>query len=401
MFIKKSLPTAAIISLLILSGCSSPSDNESSSEQSAAFANMPALAIEDIGVVETLKGQYDGNWIFAHDLNFNTLGRGKIMVIDAAAEKRHYRGQIDADQFATFTQSAKRNELYVAETFYSRGSRGKRTDVVSIYDQDSLKNIGEILLPNNNRGMMVTQKNAFRLTNDQKFALVFTFTPSSGVAVIDLDNRIVANEIDIPGCSLIYPKGDRGFATLCGDGTLVAFELDANGKVTSSSESKAFNDIDSDAMFMKAGVVGENYYFPTYTGQLQAVTLGSGEPVVADKWNFASDSGWGPSGWQVISADAQGLIYVLMREAVKEGDHKFGGSQVWVLNPTEQKIVRKIDLDGGGFSIEVTRAEKPLLFVTNASMTFDVYDLSNDKLLRNIGGFHSSEAFVLHAAEMP
>lgn len=401
MLIKKNLGSAVIVCSMVLSGCSSQSDKEQSSDEGAPFANMPELANEEIGVAETLKDQYDGNWIFAHDLNFNTLGRGKIMVIDAAAEKRHYRGQIDADQFATFTQSSKRNELYVAETFYSRGSRGKRTDVVSIYDQESLQNIGEIILPNNNRGLSVTQKNSFRLTNDQKFALVFTFTPSSGVAIVDLDSRAVVNEIDIPGCSLIYPKGNRGFATLCGDGTLVAFELDANGKSIGSSESKVFNDIDDDAMFMKAGVVGDQYYFPTYTGQLQAVTLGSGEPVIADKWNFAGDSGWGPSGWQVITADKLGFIYVLMREAVKEGDHKFGGSQIWVLNPTEQEIVRKIDLENGGFSIEATRAEKPLLFVTNASMTFDVYDLSTDKIVRNIGGFKSSEAFVLHAIEMP
>lgn len=401
MLVRKNLGPTVIVCLMVLSGCSSQSNKEQSPNEGAPFANMPALAIEGIGVVETLKGQYDTNWIFAHDLNFNTLGRGKIMVIDADADTKHYRGQIDADQFATFTQSSKRNELYVAETFYARGSRGKRTDVVSIYDQDSLQNIGEIILPNNNRGLSVTQKNSLRLTNDQKFALIFTFTPSSGVAVVDLDKRAVVNEIDIPGCSLIYPKGKRGFATLCGDGTLVAFELDANGKAINNSESKVFNDIDDDAMFMKAGVVDDQYYFPTYTGQLQAVTLGSGKPVIGDKWNFADDSGWGPSGWQVITADKQGFVYVLMREAVKEGDHKFGGSQIWVLNPTEQKIVRKIDLENGGFSIEVTRAEKPLLFVTNASMTFDVYDLSTDKIVRNIGGFKSSEPFVLHAIEMP
>lgn len=399
--VNRKLLSIATTALLLLSGCSSqPGEENGSASGAAPFADMPALDIEEVGKSENLQGLYKDSWVFAHDLNFNTLGRGKIMVIDAGADVRNYRGQIDADQFATFLQSSKRNELYVAETFYSRGSRGQRTDVVTVYDQGTLKTTGEILLPNNNRGMSVTQKNAFRLTNDQKFALVFTFTPSSGVAVIDLDSKKLVNEIDIPGCSLIYPRGARGFASLCGDGKMVAFQLDASGKVTDTFETKAFNDIDNDAMFMKAGVVGNIFYFPTYGGNLQAVSLGEGEPNIAPKWHFAGDSGWGPSGWQVVTADTNGLVYVLMREAVEEGDHKIGGSEVWVLDPAKKSIVRKIELKNGGFSIEATRATQPLLIVTNASMGLDVYDLSSDKHLREIGGFMSSEAFVLHAVEM-
>ena len=407
---KKLLMIAAalVFSAFTLSGCSEDSDsgNGSASEE-APFAAQPALPSETPGKSETLRGLYKDTWFFAHDMNFNTLGRGKIMVIDAVAAEpatasvKHYRGQVDADQFATFVQSSKRNELYVAETFYSRGSRGKRTDAVTIYDKDTLQTVGEVLLPNNNRHMSVAQKNAFRLTNDQKFALVFTFTPSTGVAVIDLDSRTLVNEIDIPGCSLIYPAGKRGFASLCGGGGLVAFDLDGRGKVTKTTKVKPFNDIDNDAMFMKAGVVGDLYYFPTYSGNLQTLDLGEGEPVISPKWKFAGESGWGPSGWQVVTADRSGLVYVLMREAVEEGDHKIGGTQVWILDPTKKQVLDKIKLRNGGLSIEATQSQKPLLIVTNADMMLDVYDLSTGEHLREIGGFLSSQAFTLHAVEMP
>lgn len=399
MRVSKLFATFASASALLLSACGGFGTDQAD-DADAPFANMPALEVEEIGITETLAGQYTDNWVFAQDMNFNTLGRGKVMVIDAGGTVKNFRGQVDADQFASFVQSSKRNTLYVAETFYSRGSRGTRTDVVTIYDRDTLKTVGEIILPNSNRGMSVVQKNSFRLTNDQKFALLFTFTPSSGVAVIDLDSRKIVNEIDIPGCSLIYPRGDRGFASLCGDGTMVAYDLDGAGKVIANFETKAFNDIDNDPMFMKAAVIGNISYFPTFDGNLQAVTFGAGAPKIGTKWRFAGDSGWGPSGWQVITADVNGLVYVLMREAVKEGDHKIGGSQIWVLDPVKKEMIRKIDLKNGGFSIEATKSKSPLLMVTNEAMSIDVYDLSSDKHVREIGGFLSSQPYVLDAAEL-
>jgi methylamine dehydrogenase heavy chain len=153
-------------------------------------------------------------------------------------------------------------------------------------------------------------------------------------------------------------------------------------------------------MFMKFATVGDTIYFPTFRGFLQPVKMADGAPVPGKSWHFAKDSKSEPSGWQVITADHNGLLYVLMLKGAKEGDHKSGGEQVWVLDPEKQEIVRKIALKTGAISIEVTRAKKPQLAVTNFNMEIDVYDLESDELVRTIGNFLSANPFVLHAAEI-
>lgn len=380
-------------------GACDASKNEEAGEALVA-ADMAPLANEEIGRGESLAGLYEDDWFFAHDLNFNTLGRGKIMVIDAGNATLNYRGAIDADQFASFQQSAVRKELYVAETFYSRGSRGKRTDVLTIYDRETLTVIDEVVLPNDNRAQNVTQKAALSVTGNGKFALVYTFTPATGVAVVDLDTRTLVNEIDTGGCILAYPSGVQGFASLCGDGRMANFMLEANGQVAAREEGDPFNDIDENPMFMKSATVGDITYFPTFEGFLQGVRLGDGAPEPLDIWHFAERTDRKPSGWQVITADASGLIYVLMRPDAKPGDHKFGGSEVWVLDPLERSIVRKIELAEESLSIEASKGADPLLLVTSLSMGLDVYDLGTDSRVRTVGGFLSSNPFVLHAVEV-
>ena len=109
------------------------------------------LSPEPIPNVAVLPSDYPDNWIFAHDVNFASLLTGQVVVLDIAADTKEYKGSLDASQFGTFIQSAKRDELYVGETFYSRGTRGDRTDVVTIYDKATLKRIDEIVLPGGKR----------------------------------------------------------------------------------------------------------------------------------------------------------------------------------------------------------------------------------------------------------
>lgn len=363
-------------------------------------ADSPPLEAEEIGRSESLAGLFEDDWFFAQDLNFNTINLGKIMVIDAGDETLNMRGQIDAAQMATFQQSPSRKELYVAETYYSRGSRGTRTDVVTIYDRETLNRVGEVILPNNNRAQNVIQPAGFQLTDDEKFALVYTFTPASGMAVIDLDSRKLVNEIDTGGCILAYPAGPRGFAALCGDGKMARFDLDAGGKVTNRQETAAFNDIDNNSMFTMSARVGDTTYFPTYEGYLQPVDLSGGKVVPGKIWHFAEGTDRKPSGWQVISADDQGHLYVIMRAGAKPGDHKFGGGEVWVLDPAARKILRKIELPEDGIAVEASHGNKPVMMVTGGSMELHVFDLSNDKHVRTIGGFLSSQPFAIQAARV-
>ncbi|MCE2390841.1 MAG: amine dehydrogenase [Proteobacteria bacterium] len=344
------------------------------------------------------------HWIFAHDVGFYSLTSGKILLIDVASDTRNVLGLIGAAQLASFRRSLARGELYVGESFFSRGNRGDLTDVLSIYEGASLRWLGEVVLPGTKRFQVVPQKAALQLTGDARFALVFNFTPASSVTVVNLDERRVANEIDLPGCMLTYPFGESGFATLCGDGSLRALTLDVRGRVVRDQRTEPFNDIDGDPQFMKAAWVGRTAYFPTFGGSIRPLDLTGPRPEVRPSWPLESSlesapEGARPSGWQVISADANGLLYVLMRTRAGPGEHKSGGQTVWVVDPVRRRVPDIIPLVSEGYSIEATRGEKPLLVVTNIGMQMDVYDPRSHTKLRTIGNWGPTTPISLYAVE--
>ena len=56
-----------------------------------------------------------------------------MVLIDVAAENRHYKGSVPASHFPSFLAATIRPEVYVAESLYSRPMRGERTDLVTIW----------------------------------------------------------------------------------------------------------------------------------------------------------------------------------------------------------------------------------------------------------------------------
>jgi len=359
------------------------------------------LAAEPVPKVEKLPKRYGDSWLYVLDVNFPALLDAKGVLLDLAAKNRNYKANFGASQFASLAESRTRSEFYVAETFYSRGVRGERSDFITIYDKASAAPVAEIELPKAKRGLVVTQKGSFRLTGDDKLGLIFNFTPAASVTVVDMVKREVLGEVPIPGCSLVYPTGRRGFSTLCGNGTLASFVLDAKGAVQRREVSEAFNDIDGDALFMKTGDAAGLTHFPTFTGNVRPVNLRGEVAQVGEAWSLVSAeeraAGWRPGGWQVISGDARARIYVLMHEGGKEGSHKSGGSEVWVFDARKQGRVRRIVLDSWGISVEATRGRRPYLAVTNADLAIDVYDARSGAHLRTIGGGLAGTPLTLYA----
>ena len=128
----------------------------------AVYPAAAELPVDPIPNVLSLDPDYPDTWIYAHDTNFFSLLDGQVVLLDVAAENRHYKGAIPAGQFASFLESTRRPELYVAETFYSRRTRGERTDTITIHDKATLDVIDEIVLPGGKRGQMVTHKHTLR-----------------------------------------------------------------------------------------------------------------------------------------------------------------------------------------------------------------------------------------------
>lgn len=224
------------------------------------------LPVEPIPAVNELPAVYPKSWVFVHDMRFGSMVDGRVAIIDVAAEAENLKGVVPVAQFGNFLAATTRPELYSSETYYPRLTRGERTDVITIYDRATLQHKGEIELPGGKRGQFVTIKNSFQFLNNEKWALVFNFTPAASVRVVDLEARKAISEIDIPGCMMIYPAGERAFATMCADGTMSTIQLDAGGQPISTRTSKPFNTIDNNPMFMMPATSGKTSWFATFKG---------------------------------------------------------------------------------------------------------------------------------------
>jgi methylamine dehydrogenase heavy chain len=213
------------------------------------------------------------------------------------------------------------------------------------------------------------------------------------VAVVDLIKRQVLGEVDIPGCSLVYPTGARGFSTLCSSGTLLTVRLDANGTVAGRSETKAFNPLDTDPLFTASTLVGGVRYFPSLHGRVQPIDMRGDDVKVLPDWQLvtAADAAgqWRPSGWQIVASDEQKLLYVLMQPGAHEGTHKDPATEVWVFNVATKTRIKRIRLVRPGSSISLTHGADQLLLVQSGER-LDVYE-TGGALVRSLDlpGFHT------------
>lgn len=367
-----------------------------------AFQASGELQPEAIGTVEKLETPYPAHWIMVHDASFFHMSDGKMMLLDADVDTPAavYKGMMNSSGIGQYHSSAKRQEHYVAETFHSRGQRGQRTDVLSIYDFENLKHIGEIELPGGKRSQTNPEKYALQLVDDDKFLLLFNLTPATSISVIDLDSRKIVNEVQIPGCALAYPTGKRGFSSLCSDGAILATQLDKKGQTASQNRSKPFFNVDQDPLFEKPAVIAGTAYFPSFKGNMQPVGLNSKKPSVKRPWSLLTDeekaANWRPGGMQSIGSDAKGKIYILMHPDGYNGSHKDGGPEVWVFDRKKKKKIRTVKLKTHGVSIMLTQDDKPLLVVTNANMNLDVYDAKSGEFQRTLAGFGQETPFVVY-----
>lgn len=361
------------------------------SPAAAADSRFPQpLAEESLPSVAKLPATWPQSWVTIHDFHFNAIIDGRIAVVDTADSVQPLKGLVRASQFANALIAKDKGELYTAETFYPRLTRGERTDAITIWDTATLQPKGEIVLPGGKRQQSVTYPHLFQFTNGGKWALVANFTPAQSVTVVDLAARKVLGEIDLPGCSQIYPTGERGFTSLCADGSLFSVALDANGAAASSKSVPKVQDIDNQPLFSTPAMVGTTAWFVSFHGMIQGFDLSGtvAKPLPGAFSVGTADGGtpeWRPGGWQVINADAAGKLYVLMSPYGKEGTHKDGGTEVWVVDPAKKARTLRIPLKGQTLAIAVTKETTPHLVAAQASGEIDVYDAASGAFVRSLG----------------
>lgn len=356
----------------------------------AGITHAAEFTPEAIGRVESVPSPHPAHWLVVHDLAFNHMREGKLFIVDPAGSGLgdQLRGILSADFIAGFLTSAKRREHYVIESFHARGGRGgQRTDVVSIYDQATLSVVAEVIIPAK-RLTGMPNRFAVALIDNDRFLLVYNFTPSQSISVVDLEQRSFLGEIATPGCAFAIPTGERGFSGLCSDGGMLTVRLDAAGAVADTSRTAPFNDIENDAMFEKPAISGGMAYFPTFTGNVVPIDLSGAVPAVGQAWSLTTAaeraSGWRPGGAWPAVADDDGNLYVLMHADGAEGTHKNGGDQVWVFDAARGVRKDTIVLDHWGIALSLSGAVSPPLIVTTLEGGIDLYDTGSGNLLKTL-----------------
>jgi methylamine dehydrogenase heavy chain len=303
------------------------------------------------------------NWVYIMDLQFPVNMLQKIWIIDG--EARRLLGTVFGGYECNFEISPDHREMYMIDTYYSRGWHGDRIDAVSIFDAHTTNFLGEIVIPSK-RLLIVPKRNTTSITPDGHFMLVANMTPATSVSVVDLKARKFLGEIETPGCAQVTATASHQFFSMCADGSMLTVQFDDSGKDTSKKQSKSFFDPAKDPMFDQPAVAGDKVYFISYHGNVLPVDFSGAEATALPQWSMldAADTAqkWRPGGWQTVSYQAKsGLLYALMHQG-GEWTHKQFGTEVWVFNAQTHARVKRIKLKTPGYSIMVSNAEKPILF---------------------------------------
>jgi methylamine dehydrogenase heavy chain len=236
--------------------------------------------------------------------------------------------------------------------------------MVTIWDQETLSPMGEVLWPTPKRFMGIPQRFAMLLIDNDRWLAVANFSPATSVTLIDLDSRKIINEIQTLGCAFVYPTGERGFSSLCADGRFLSAELAEDGTLIELTRTDVFFDSDTTPIYERPAVIGDTAYFPTLAGLVYPVDISGKVAKVGEPWSLVSETEsegkWAPGGIALIDKDDLGRFYILMA---------------------------------------VSRGKTPQLMVTNPTdMSLEIYDGLSGEFVKTITGFGQSTPLMMHGS---
>jgi methylamine dehydrogenase heavy chain len=279
-----------------------------------------------------------------------------------------------------------RKEAYLVESWYSRGVRGTREDVLTIIDMNDLSVKAEIDIPD--KASALSFRNHIGLLGDQRHVTVFNMTPAQSVSVVDVIDREFAGEISTPGCAIIMPTGETAFMMICGDGTLQYIGIGEDGKETVRERSKSFFSVDSDPVFDKPMKTGEGWLLISHSGRAFEVRVDKGRMKISEPWSLLSDEdkeeNWRPGGPQPFTVHRNSnLLYVLMHQGGVDTHHD-NGTEVWIYSLANRKRVGKFEFEEEVSHILSSQEDHPKLYVFNKEHKLLIYDGRLFRLLRTI-----------------
>jgi methylamine dehydrogenase heavy chain len=260
------------------------------------------------------------------------------------------------------------------------------------------------------------------LSDDERFVAVFNWTPRTSLSIVDVEQRVFTGEVPIPGCSLVYPAGERRFLSLCGDGSALLVQLNAGGHERGVHRSEPFFDPRTDPVTEKAVRHAGRWLFVSFEGLVHAVGVAGDQLEFEASWSLldAEDrrQSWRIGGLQHLAVhEESGRLYSLVHTGGPD-THKEPGTEVWVYDLASRKRTRRIALRNPGITIygfpielgewmwpfgslagwlfdafapatvshiQVTQGEDPLLFtVSQFSGSIGVYDADDGRFVGRV-----------------
>jgi methylamine dehydrogenase heavy chain len=334
---------------------------------------------------EQLPAKASPHWVWVNDVVFHHMADGKSFLVDG--DKGRMLGMLSTGSSSLGVVLPRNGSAVLSpEIYFSRGTRGERTDVVTFYHPQKLAPMAEVSIPPKRVSSMPMAASA-SLTDDDRFLLVYNFTPAQSISVVDTVKRAFVGEIEIAGCALAFPTGRQGFFSLCNDGTAMQVSLDPAGKPASKTRSARLFDPVSDPITEKGVRAGTHWLFATFQGAVVPVDVSGPVPRALKSWSMldGATKGWRPGGLQHLAWHAgDKRLYSLMHEG-GPNTHKDPGSEVWVYDTDKKSRVQRIQLKDPATSIAVTRDAAPLLFaIYMGAQKVDVYEARSGKFLRSI-----------------
>ena len=353
----------------------------SSRAQERGTEGLPEEAVLDVAEEHgtAVLPEASPHWLYVLDPVFPHLVASKVYVIDG--DNLRFLGMLNTGYVPNMALAPDRSEIYVAETYYSRGTRGERTDVVTFYDAKTLEPTGEVELPRG-RFLVVPKKPNAVTTPDGRYLLSFNMEPATSVDIVDLEKKAYVGDIEVPGCSLIFPTGNRSFSMLCPDGSLVDVSFDESG-AAEIRDNEPFFDSEADPVFEHAVVSASNEraFFLSYEGVVYEAALGADGMRITGDWSLLTEEDraekWRPGGWQLMAYHAgTDRLFVLMHEGDR-WTHKEAGEEVWVFDVGERKRVARVPLEHPAISVSVSQDDQPLLFTLSEAASVSVFDATD------------------------
>jgi methylamine dehydrogenase heavy chain len=337
-------------------------------------ATIPEAEDADVATLPAISP----HWAFLTD----GWSLGGTRIVDGDTGK--LAGIVHNGPLANFAIDPMGRFFYMAESIWTRGNRGKRQDLLVVYDAKTLKILSEINLP----GRLLIGNRQYNLTvsADGKTAYVYNMDPASSVLVVDLVARKFARTIEVPGCGLAMPTPDGTIVSLCSDGSLATVAYDPR-RATTPKRSPVFFSADKDPIFDNSVADGRTgkALFLTYSGLIYEAALGA-TPSIGQPWSIQEAGGmarattaplavnWLPGGREPIAYHRDsGKAYILMHIG-EFWSQKAPGEELWEIDVASHKVLRRKKLTDKIDNIVVTQGAAPLIFLNTDEGKLFIWD---------------------------